>query len=84
MKNTNEETSKEYGEFLETLVIEELIKEFDFNCALEFVGKKRYGGSNITTYTFRDDIGILWDRDVADREWFNIACRSPKMRGRIC
>ena len=77
-----EETSREYYEFLNSLLIEELIKEFDFNCKLEFVGSKRFGGSHITTYYFKDELGITWERDVSDREWTSIAIRSPKIRAR--
>ena len=78
-----EETFREYGEFVKSLVIEELIKEFDFNCELEFIGTKRYGASKVTTYYFKDNVlGITWERDVTDREYFDIACRNPKMRAR--
>ena len=77
------ETDKQYAEFLETLLIEELIKEFNVNCKLIFIGKKRYGGSHLTTYYFKDDLGITWERDVSDRQHFALAAQNPKMRKRL-
>lgn len=79
------ETNEEYCKFLEQLLIEELINDFeyDFNCKMAYIGKKRFGGSNITTYYFKDSvIGLTWHRDVSDRFWFKIASRNPKMRAR--
>lgn len=77
------ETPKQYHDFLESLLIEELIKEFNFNCKLTYTGKKRFGGSKITTYYFVDDMGITWQRDVSDRAWSSIAYRHPNCRPRI-
>lgn len=79
----NMETSMQYNDFLEKLLIDELIKEFDFNCKLVFSHKKRFGGSNLTTYYFKDELGIVWERDVPDRQWFSIALRHPNMRPRL-
>ncbi len=77
------ETAKEYYDFCEGLLIEELIKDFNFNCELVYIGKKRYGGSKITTYYFKDNFkGIVWEKDVSDGMWWEIVSRSPKMRAR--
>lgn len=76
------ESFETYHTFLESLLIEEIIKDFDFNCKLNYVGKKRFGGSNITTYYFEDENGIKWERDICDREWLSIASKNPKMRAR--
>ena len=77
-----EEKDKQYSEFLEGLVIEQLIREFHFKCEMSYIGKKRFGGSKITTYYFKDDLGVIWERDVGDRVWFEVAMRNPKMRAR--
>ena len=58
---------------LELKVIEELKKRFGFKCELKFAGKKRFGGSNITTYYFIDDLGIVWEYDLSPRQWQEIA-----------
>ena len=60
---------------LEEKVIEELKKRFGFNCELKYTGKKRFGGSNITTYYFVDDLGIIWEYDLTPRQWQEIAYR---------
>lgn len=76
------ETPKEYGQFLETLVIEEIIKEFNFKCKLDFIKTEEFYDGK--TYYFKDDVlGIMWERHVNHREWFDIALRSPKCRDRI-
>lgn len=83
-KIIKEETSEQYHNFCEKLLIEEIIKEFNFNCKLTFVRKIRFGGSNLTTYYFIDELGIEWSRDIPDKVWFKIASQSPKMRARYC
>ena len=77
------ETCAKYHAFLEGLLIEEIIKDFNFNCELHYIGKKRFGGSNITTYYFEDSNGFKWEKDISDREWFSIASKNPKMRARL-
>lgn len=58
----------------EKKVIEELKKHFGFNCELQYIGKKRFGGSNITTYYFIDNVlGITWEYDLNPRQWAEIA-----------
>ena len=74
------ETAQEFQAFLETLVIEELIKEFDFNGDLSYEGKKYYYDGQ--TYFFKDEFGFIWERDVPYREWMDIAMKSPKIRAR--
>ena len=78
------ETSQEYFEFCESLVIEEIIKEFNFNCELKYVGKKWYGGSHITQYIFEDELGLTWKYDVNPKMFNELQNRSPKIRTRIC
>lgn len=80
---TREETFQEYYEFLDSLVVEELIKEFNFkDGTLTYVGKKDFGGSQLHTYYFKDIFGIIWERDVPYRQFMEIANRSPKCRAR--
>jgi len=77
----NHETDAQYHNFLESLVIEELIKDFNFNCPLKLVEKKRFSGG-IITYYFEDINGIIWERDINSRLFQELALRNPKIRER--
>lgn len=69
---------EEWSKHLDTIIIEEIIKKFNFNCELKFVKKEWYGGSKMWVYRFIDPQGIEWSYDLNSRMYWEMVCENPK------
>lgn len=69
---------REWGEHLDTAVVEEIKKRLGFNCDLLFIGKEWYGGSKMWVYRFLDPLGVKWSYDLNSRMYWDMVCENPK------
>ena len=78
-----EESFKDYHAFCEQCLIEVLIEK-RYPKGTECVGRKRFGGSNLTCYYFKHPLcEKIWEYDVPDRIWLEIASKHHNFRPRF-